>query len=106
MYGLLRKKGALAAMTQPAEAELDPPFEILEPEDFRSAVVFNSPHSGRIYPRAFLDAAKLDLTTLRRSEDSFVDELFSGVVPRGHPLVRVHFPRCYVDVNREPYELD
>jgi N-formylglutamate amidohydrolase len=27
-------------------------------------------------------------------------------VARGHPLVRVHFPRCYVDVNREPYELD
>jgi N-formylglutamate deformylase len=93
-------------MTQPAEAELDPPFEILEPEEYRSPVVFNSPHSGRIYPRAFLEAAKLDLATLRRSEDSFVDELMSGVVPRGHPLVRVHFPRCYVDVNREPYELD
>ena len=43
---------------------------------------------------------------LRRSEDSFVDELFAGVVGRGHPLMRAHFPRCYVDVNREPYELD
>jgi N-formylglutamate deformylase len=68
--------------------------------------VFNSPHSGRIYPRAFLTAAKLDLSTLRRSEDSFVDELIAGVVPRGHPLMQVYFPRCYVDVNREPYELD
>jgi N-formylglutamate deformylase len=29
-----------------------------------------------------------------------------GVVERGHPLMRAHFPRCYVDVNREPYELD
>ena len=28
------------------------------------------------------------------------------MVARGHPLVRAHFPRCYVDVNREPYELD
>jgi N-formylglutamate deformylase len=27
-------------------------------------------------------------------------------VARGHPVVRAHFPRCYVDVNREPYELD
>ncbi len=43
---------------------------------------------------------------MRRSEDSFVDELICGVVGRGQPLVRVHFPRCYVDVNREPYELD
>ncbi|HZP77498.1 MAG TPA: N-formylglutamate amidohydrolase, partial [Pseudolabrys sp.] len=31
---------------------------------------------------------------------------FAGVVGRGHPLMRAHFPRCYVDVNREPYELD
>jgi len=88
------------------DSELDPPFEILEPVECRGPVVFNSPHSGRIYPRAFLNAAKLDISTLRRSEDSFVDELVAGVVPRGHPLMQVYFPRCYVDVNREPYELD
>src|SRR6187200_818983 len=93
-------------MNSPVEAELDPPFEVIEPTACRSPVVFNSPHSGCVYPRAFLDSAKLDLATLRRSEDSFVDDLIAGVVPRGHPLVRVHFPRCYVDVNREPYELD
>jgi N-formylglutamate amidohydrolase len=87
-------------------AELDPPFEILEPAELRAPIVFNSPHSGRVYPRAFLAAARLDLPTLRRSEDSFVDDLVSGVVHRGHPLMRAHFPRCYVDVNREPYELD
>jgi N-formylglutamate deformylase len=51
-------------------------------------------------------ASRLDLATLRRSEDSFVDDLIAGVVPRGYPLMRAHFPRCYVDVNREPYELD
>src|SRR6476646_6358762 len=100
------KKGPQDAMDNSVEAELDPPFEVLEPVDYRGPVVFNSPHSGRVYPRTFLSAAKLDLATLRRSEDSFVDELIAGVVPRGHPLVRVHFPRCYVDVNREPYELD
>jgi len=93
-------------MTIPMEVELDPPFEVVEPAVCRAPVVFNSPHSGSVYPRAFLDAAKLDLATLRRSEDSFVDALIDGVVGRGHPLVRVHFPRCYVDVNREPYELD
>ncbi|PWB64319.1 MAG: N-formylglutamate amidohydrolase [Bradyrhizobiaceae bacterium] len=87
-------------------AELDPPFEILEPAEARAPVVFNSPHSGRVYPPAFLATARLDLGALRRSEDTFVDELVAGVVTRGHPLMRVHFPRCYVDVNREPYELD
>jgi len=86
--------------------ELDPPFEILEPAEWRGPVVFNSPHSGCVYPRAFLAASRLDLATLRRSEDSFVDELVVGLVRRGYPLLRAHFPRCYVDVNREPYELD
>ena len=86
--------------------ELDPPFEILEPAEGTSAVVFNSPHSGRVYPPNFLAQSRLDLATLRRSEDFFVDELIAGVVRRGHPVMRAHFPRCYVDVNREPYELD
>ena len=93
-------------MKESSEAELEPPFEIVEPADLCAPVVFNSPHSGRVYPRAFLSAARLDLTTLRRSEDSFVDELIVGVVGSGIPVMRAHFPRCYVDVNREPYELD
>ena len=92
-------------MNQPQD-ELDPPFEIIEPEQWRGPVLFNSPHSGRVYPRAFLQSSRLDLPTLRRSEDSFVDDLALGVVARGYPLMRAHFPRCFVDVNREPYELD
>src|SRR6195256_4395057 len=92
-------------MTVPTD-EFDPPFEVLEPAELRGAVAFNSPHSGNVYPRAFLASARLDLATLRRSEDCFVDELLAGVVLRGHPLMRAHFPRCFVDVNREPYELD
>jgi N-formylglutamate deformylase len=86
--------------------ELNPPFDILEPAAWRGPIIFNSPHSGSVYPRAFLANAQLDIATLRRSEDSFVDELFAAVVERGFPLMRAHFPRCYVDVNREPYELD
>jgi len=86
--------------------QLEPPFEVLEPARYRGPLLFNSPHSGRIYPPDFLQASRLDLATLRRSEDSFVDELILGVVGRGHPLMRAHFPRCFVDVNREPYELD
>ena len=69
-------------------------------------MLFNSPHSGSVYPPAFLAASRLDIPTLRRSEDSFVDELMAGVVRQGYPLMHAHFPRCFVDVNREPYELD
>jgi N-formylglutamate amidohydrolase len=89
-----------------AKDEFDLPFEILEPVEWRGPAVFNSPHSGSVYPHAFLATTRLDIATLRRSEDSFVDELVAGVVGRGYPLMRAHFPRCYVDVNREPYELD
>ena len=93
-------------MNDSGAGDLDPPFEVLEPTECRGPVVFNSPHSGRVYPATFLRASRLELATLRRSEDSFVDELLAGVVRRGHPLMRAHFPRCYVDVNRDPYELD
>jgi N-formylglutamate deformylase len=86
--------------------QLDPPFEVIEPADRRGPVLFNSPHSGSTYPRTFLANSRLDMAALRRSEDTFVDELFAGVVAQGYPLMRAHFPRCYVDVNREPYELD
>ena len=81
--------------------EFDPPFETIEPADWRGPVVFNSPHSGSTYPREFLSVARLNIATLRRSEDSFVDALIAGVVTHGYPLMRAHFPRCFVDVNRE-----
>jgi hypothetical protein len=34
--------------------EFDPPFDVLEPEDLASPLVFSSPHSGSIYPASFL----------------------------------------------------
>src|SRR5256885_1627056 len=92
-------------MTQ-FDGELSPPFEIVEPATWRAPIIFNSPHSGSVYPGEFLNASRIDLTSLRRSEDSFMDELIAGLSDRGFPTVRVNFPRSYVDVNREPYELD
>ncbi|MEP9351611.1 N-formylglutamate amidohydrolase [Xanthobacter sp. KR7-225] len=85
---------------------IDPAFEILVPDEATTPLVFNSPHSGRIYPRAFVEQARLDFSTLRRSEDSFVDELFLPAVAAGAPLMRALFPRAFLDLNREPYELD
>jgi len=88
------------------DGELSPPFEVVEPAAWRAPIIFNSPHSGSTYPDTFLEASRIDLATLRRSEDSFMDELIGGLTDRGFPVVRVNFPRSYVDVNREPYELD
>ena len=88
------------------ERELAPPFSVAQPGELKVPLVFNSPHSGRVYPSTFLAASKLDPRTLRRSEDSFVEELFGFVTDMGAPLLHAHFPRAYLDVNREPYELD
>ncbi len=82
------------------------PYDVLSPDHQAFPFVFNSPHSGRSYPEAFVSASRLDRDMIRRSEDAYVDELFAGVVTEGAPLMRAHFPRAYLDLNREPYELD
>ncbi|RTL51854.1 MAG: N-formylglutamate amidohydrolase [Bradyrhizobiaceae bacterium] len=81
-------------------------FEISEPPVWRAPIIFNSPHSGSHYPPTFLASSRIDLAALRRSEDSFMDEMILPLIERGFPVMRVNFPRSYVDVNREPYELD
>ena len=83
-----------------------PPFDILAPDEQSVPLVFASPHSGQTYPAAFVAASRLDPVTLRRSEDSFVDEIFAAAPQIGAPLLRALFPRAYVDPNREPFELD
>lgn len=84
----------------------DKPFEVFEPSGAANRLVFNSPHSGRAYPRCLLGDSRLDERGLRRSEDFLVDALFSHASVIGAPLLVAHFPRAYLDVNREPYELD
>ena len=89
-----------------ADPDIQPPFEVIEPPRLLAPLVFDSPHSGSRYPRAFLAASRLDPLTLRRSEDAFVDELFRPCVALGAPLLRARFPRAFLDLNREPFELD
>lgn len=79
---------------------------VMTPEQQRVPVVFASPHSGQDYPEQFVRASRLSRLELRRSEDSFVDEIFAAAPEAGAPLLRALFPRAYVDPNREPFELD
>ncbi len=95
-----------AAPVAPPSDLIAPAFEILAPERQTVPIVFNAPHSGRAYPPGFLAEARLDLRDLRASEDAFVDTLLEGVTELGAPLLRANFPRAYLDVNREPFELD
>jgi N-formylglutamate amidohydrolase len=82
------------------------PFVVHSPPRQRVPFVFNSPHSGSYYPPRFLAMSRLDPHAIRRSEDCYVDELFSGVAGLGAPMLAANFPRAYLDVNREALELD
>ncbi len=88
------------------EQRADASCSILAPSTQTLPLVFASPHSGRDYPREFVAASRLDPLSLRRSEDAFIDRVFSSAPTHGAPLLRAHFPRVYVDPNREPFELD
>lgn len=81
-------------------------FELRRPAADRLPLILASPHSGADYPVDFVAASRLDPLALRRSEDSFVDELFAAAPSLGAPLLSARFPRAYLDVNREAYELD
>lgn len=82
------------------------PFRVIRPQVQTVPFVFASGHSGRLYPQSLIAQSRLDPLTLRRSEDAFVDELFSDVASLGAPLIAAEFPRAYCDVNRATGELD
>ncbi len=83
-----------------------PAFEVVAPRCHDLPIVLSSPHSGSCYPVDFLAASRLDAQAIRRSEDTHVDALMLEAAALGAPLLRANFPRAWLDVNREPYELD
>ena len=83
-----------------------PPWQLLAPAKQTAPVVFASPHSGRDYPPEFIAASRLNVVSLRGSEDAFIDEIFAAAPDFGAPLLCARFPRAYVDANREAFELD
>ena len=70
----------------------------------RSALLLDSPHSGTSYPADFLPAC--DMATLRRAEDTHVEKLYDFAPALGVHWVEAHFPRSYLDVNRNTTEID
>jgi N-formylglutamate amidohydrolase len=89
-------------LTQPSASQ----FDILAPARWTTPMVFNSPHSGQWLPETLLAQTSLSEKQLRTSADTFVDELFAGCLDAGAPLMRSLVSRAYLDLNREPYELD
>lgn len=68
--------------------------------------VFASPHSGDLYPADMGAAAGLDPAGLRSAEDALVDRLVAPGPAAGAALLLGRFGRAYVDLNRDPEDLD
>lgn len=80
------------------------PVIIQPPEGDPVPLVFDSPHSGNIYPDDFKTLVPFE--RMRRAEDAFVDELFAAAPGHGATLLAATFPRLYVDPNRSPDDFD
>jgi N-formylglutamate amidohydrolase len=81
-------------------------FKLVSPSELQSSIIFASPHSGRLYSPKFLETVILDPLAIRTSEDAFVDELFNSVPSFGAPLLVANVPRAFIDLNRDPGDLD
>ncbi|NKE66648.1 N-formylglutamate amidohydrolase [Ramlibacter sp. RBP-2] len=67
-------------------------------------LVLDSPHSGTHYPDDF--RAACDLPVLRRAEDTHVEKIYDFAPALGAAWIEAHFPRIYLDANRDTLELD
>jgi N-formylglutamate amidohydrolase len=96
--------------TAPLETFSGPAFEVVRAAPAGAppptALLFASPHSGDVYPEEMILASRLPVETLRASEDAFVDRIIAGAPILGAGTIRARFARAYVDLNREPWEMD
>jgi len=104
--GAAPASGADDARTHAHEPRPDPPFVLIEPLRRSAPLIFASPHSGRRYPADLLANTRIGLLSLRRSEDAYVDELFAGAAAHGACVLSATIARAYLDLNRDPAELD
>ena len=81
------------------------PFTVVMPAA-AGRFVFASPHSGDLYPPDMEAAPGLGTVSLRSAEDALVDRLIARGAERGAALLLGRLGRAYVDLNRDPDDLD
>ncbi len=91
----------------PAGAEeFAAPYTLTRPAGQALPFLFASPHSGSLYPSSMLEALRVPVMDLRRTEDAFVEELFAAAPASGASLLAARYARSVADLNRDPRELD
>jgi N-formylglutamate deformylase len=79
-------------------------MQYISTHDGHTPVVLDSPHSGTHYPPDF--GYVCDLATLRKAEDTHVEKLYAFAPALGVAWIEAHFPRSYLDANRNTTEVD
>ncbi len=87
----------------PDSSSLPGVYEIYKPAK-PLPLVFDSPHSGRIYPEDF--GFSCPQLALEKAEDRYVDALFMHVPDYGGAFMHALFPRSYIDANRAADDID
>jgi len=83
----------------------DDAFVVLLPQT-PGRFVFASPHSGTVYPPGMGADPALPEASLRSAEDALVDRLIAPGVDLGATVVLGRLGRAWVDLNRDPADLD
>ena len=79
-------------------------LELHEPDSPALPLVFDSPHSGTVYPDDFGYAC--DIKELRKLEDAHLDDLFAAAKQSKATLLCATFARSYIDPNRAIDDID
>lgn len=85
---------------------MNAPFVRLGPEPARFPVVIAVPHAGRDYPAALLADAATAPERLAQLEDRYADLLIETAISRGATAVVARRARAWLDLNRDPREID
>ncbi|MGF7204230.1 N-formylglutamate amidohydrolase [Sphingobium olei] len=84
----------------------EPAFDLYGAMTPRCPVIFSVPHAGRDYSEALLASARVDLATLRRLEDRWVDLITHPLIERGCNVLVARTARALIDLNRNEREID
>ncbi len=97
----------METMFPPANQPLHPVLPVsVTPARSLTPVIIALPHSGAHYPASLRASSQLSALTLRRSEDAYLGALLGDVGALGIAVVATPFARAFVDVNRDPADID
>ena len=89
-----------------ADGEARGALYVVMPASRPSRFVFASPHSGTHYPDDMAASPHLDQAGMRSAEDALIDRLIATGPSRGASVIAATVGRAYLDLNRDPDELD